>query len=146
MKISPQLQKRLIVSYILLLLLGFFYVRSVISEDVVDVDDKKEKVDTREVHPAKVFIRINADKVYSTRLETIDTVLDALEELRRRQNFIYEKTAYTYGTELNIIDNQKAPVGYRWNVYDNDKLITFDIHNIYLEDEKTYDIRLEKVE
>ncbi|MFC1700425.1 hypothetical protein ACFLZ4_02155 [Patescibacteria group bacterium] len=128
--------------YVVFLISSFFYVKSVLKEgDLRDYDDEVEKA--QKEHPVDVTLVVSGIS-YSVRLESGDTVLDLLEDLRGDDKFYYEKTDYTYGTELDTVDGVKPSSGYKWKVFKGEEDITYTIGDVYLTDKATYTIRLEK--
>ncbi|KKS21352.1 MAG: hypothetical protein UU80_C0030G0004 [candidate division WWE3 bacterium GW2011_GWA1_41_8] len=111
------------------------------------MDQKEEPKRVLEVKPVKVKLTIEqtgGSKEYSVELQNIDTVLDLLEEVREDQGFIYEKTAYTYGTIIDGIEGIKAPEGYMWRIFENNIDITENVSNESLNDGFFYSIKLVK--
>ena len=142
-----KLKKYLIVAYIILLVGGYFYINSILDVNKVSVDQKEEPKRVLEVKPVKVKLTIEqtgGSKEYSVELQNIDTVLDLLEEVREDQGFIYEKTAYTYGTIIDGIEGIKAPEGYMWRIFENNIDITGNVSNESLNDGFFYSIKLVK--
>ncbi|KKS18743.1 MAG: hypothetical protein UU77_C0069G0004 [candidate division WWE3 bacterium GW2011_GWC1_41_7] len=142
-----KLKKYLIVAYIILLVGGYFYINSILDVNKVSVDQKEEPKRVLEVKPVKVKLTIEltgGSKEYSVELQNIDTVLDLLEEVREDQGFIYEKTAYTYGTIIDGIEGIKAPEGYMWRIFENNIDITENVSNESLNDGFFYSIKLVK--
>jgi len=130
-----------ILGYILVLVVGFFYVRSVMNSSPVKQVDKEKEV--KEVHPVKVYLNFE-DKKLSESLTTGDSVGDFLDTLRDDNLIFFERVRYTYGISLDNVNRMKIPDGYEWRVYSPDGDITFDIDNISLVDNMTYDLRLVK--
>ena len=128
--------------YIIFLVFSFFYVRSVMKEG--DLRDYDETVDKAIKEVAVDVILVVGNESYSVKLESRDTVLDLLEDLRGDDKFHYEKTDYTYGTELDSVNGVKPSPGYKWKVFRGNEDITHTIGDIYLTDDTTYTIRLEK--
>ena len=128
--------------YVILLIFSFFYVKSVLKEgDLREYDNEVEKVEKE--HPVNVTLVVG-DRKYLVDLESGDTVLDLLEDLRGDDKFYYEKTDYTYGTELDSVNGVKPTLGYKWKLYKDDEDITYIMGDIFLTDDTTYTIRLEE--
>jgi len=133
--------------FLILILITVLFVRSAIKSDSVDVGTRKEKKEFV-VKPVKVKLNIVKDNLiifdYPVSLQNDDSILDMLEYLRNHKGFTYEKFAYIYGTEIDSINNIKAPIGFKWHLLNNSKNITFEIGNINLIDGEVYEIKLEK--
>ena len=141
MNFSPKTKKRLIIGYVGFLVISAIYVRSVLKNDQIEVEEREKEGKSVEIKPAKVFLQVKSGtkpQTYETSLMNVDTVLDLIEDLA------YEKTQYSYGTELDNINNQPTPEGYDWKVYYEGKDITYEIADWNLEDEKTYELVLTK--
>ena len=137
------LKKYLIWAYILLLVGGFFYVRNVLSTKTIK-ELKNEKKKVEEVHPAKVTLIVQGKDKFTSTLWTNDTVGDFLNRLRDDKSIFFERTKYIYGTEISDVNKIKITDGSKWKIYYNGKDITFDIDDLKLEDESTYELKLVK--
>ena len=146
-EISNKTKKGLIIGYIVLVAVSALYVRSVINSDEIKVQDEKKEKKSVESKPTKVYLTVTTGtttKEYNTTLQNVDSVLDFLENLRRHDEFTYEKISYTYGTELENINNQKAPDGYDWRLFLNNEDITYKAADTNLVDETHYELKLVK--
>lgn len=130
-------------SYVIIMVLGFFYVKNVLAT-VEILDYKKEKSDSFEVKPVIVKLNFNDQKTFRLKMQNTDSIGDFLDKIRDEELFFFERIKYTYGTELDYIDKQKTPVGFVWKIFLNGKDITFDIDKTNLTDDVTYDLRLIK--
>lgn len=135
-----KIKKILIPLYILFLIGSFFYVRSVVKEKSVDVDQKEEEK-VVEVKPVTVFLKYDGI-TQKMKMKNVETVLDLLETLRDDGKIIFEKTLYTYGIELDHFNRVVAPEGYHWRVFYKDQDITDSMGNVNLEDNSTYEVKL----
>lgn len=135
-----QIKRYLPYLYVLFLIFSFFYVTDVLREgELKEYDSSVEKAKKN----VDVDVTLIANgKIYTAKLRSNDTILDLFEDLRDHTDFYYEKTDYTYGTEIEMINGEKAPSGYKWKVYLNENVVTENIGDIYLEDEQTYIIKL----
>lgn len=135
-------KKYLIPAYILLLVFSFFYVRSVLNNESIKVMEK-EKIEENvfEIKPAVTYLNIEGGESYRVRLTNANSVYDILEYLRDENKLYFEKTSYTYGTELDIV-NTLPPNGYLWKVYYGDKDITYAIEELKIKDKDVYTIKL----
>jgi len=141
-------KKHLTIAYVFLLLFGSIFVYKTLQEKEVKVADKESKTTEIEVKPVVVYLNVQGSyglltNSYRARRQNTDTILDFFEHLRTNQDFWYEKTAYTYGTELDNINHVKAPKDYSWRVYLNDEDITYQLATKALEDDTTYILKLE---
>jgi len=138
-----KLKNYLIFTYIALLIGGYFYVSNILNHtEVIEVDKDEEKVE--EVKPLVVYLNVEGDKTYRSRLSTEDTVNDLFEALRDNKELFFEKTRYTYGNELDEVGHTKTPDEYKWKVFLNDEDITYQMDKLRLKDETTYTLRLVK--
>lgn len=137
------IKKALIWTYILFLFFGFFYVRNVLKTKSIK-EVKKEVKKVEEVHPAKVSLIVSGSKPLTGNLQSVDTLGDFLNYLRDENLLYFERTMYTYGTEINDINHVTTPEGYEWKMYLNQKDITFDIDNHKLLDGDIYELKLVK--
>ena len=83
-------------------------------------------------------------KKFRKRLNNADSLIDFMNDLRQEGLFMYERTAYTYGMELDQVSGISAPEGYKWKIYKGTEDITYEAEGILLEDETEYTIRLEE--
>ena len=144
---NPNTKKLLTIAYIIILISGFFYVRSILKVDRVDVEDKKSTKAVEEIKPADVTLVVEnegSSKKYETRLRNVDSVSDLLEDLRENQDFTYEKTYYSYGNVLDIVNGVRPPEGYRWRLFESDVDITNAFEKNNLKDNNTYYLRIIK--
>lgn len=142
---------------IIFAIFSYFFVKSALEDGEVKVLDQPEKEKALEIKPVKVTLTVldpntGGKREYKKRMQNNNSVLELLEKLREEDEFIYEKIAYTYGTEVDNINGIKAPEGYRWEVnYFAENLeitsnITFEIDDNYLIDKGKYRLKLEKVQ
>jgi len=143
MKMSSKVKNILIAAYILFMIFGAFYINSISKFTSIGQvnDNKTQPVKSK---PAKVTLIVNNSKTYTKTLENTDSVSYFLEQLRQDKTFSYEKISYTYGTEIDNVDGQVAPEGYKWKVYQDGKDITFNISDTQLTDQTTYELNLVK--
>jgi len=138
-----KLQNYMIFGYILFLVFGFVYVRKVITSTSIKTyekdNDKKESV-----KPAKAYLIFQGKDTFNARLQNIDTVGDFLNKLRDNDQLFFERTRYTYGTEISDVNHVKTPEGFEWKVFSNGTDITYAVDDIKLVDESTYELKLVK--
>lgn len=145
MKIKSLLKYKpyLIILYILTLIFGYFYVSNVLTTTQIK-EYKEEKKEVDEVKPAVVYLNFNNEKTFRLRLQNTESVADFLDKLRDDDLLFFERTLYTYGTELVNVDNRKIDEGYKWKVFLDGSDITYSIHDINLKDDFVYDLLLVK--
>lgn len=137
--------KIFIVVYIVLLILGSLYVKSVLKESPVEEEGAKEEVE--ETHLVNISLKVingTATNMYNAKLKNVDTVKDLLEEIRDHSDFSYEITEYFHKIEIDTVNKVKTPTGYKWIVMSNNNDITNDIGNTYLENNAVYELKLIK--
>jgi hypothetical protein len=144
MNLSPRVKNVLIVAYIIFVAFSFIYIRSINKYTKIEQVSETKDMDSDTSREAKVTLTINNTKSYTATLRTTDSVYELLEQLRNDGNFSYEKINYTYGTEVDIVNGEKAPEGYKWNFFVNGKDITFNILNVDLVDQQNYELNLVK--
>lgn len=138
-------------TYILFILGSYFYVKNVIASEeltIIDTDDPINK-EVEEVKPIDTILTITAPnytKTYQARVLTNDSVRDLLDHLREDQDFSYETTAYTYGTEISQVNGITPPEGFRWAIYNEGNDITYDIEKFGVDADtdllETYEFKL----
>jgi hypothetical protein len=143
MKLSPKAKTILIITYVLFMICGAFYI-SFISKFTSIYEVNENKTQAIKSKPARVTLIVNNLTTYTLTLDTEDSVAYLLDQLRKDTPFDFEKTRYTYGTEIDNINGQKAPDGYKWKILRNGLDITFTINNTKLIDQATYDLTLVK--
>jgi len=141
----PWLEKhksKLIVFYIALLVCVGVSITVVLNKDLIDVAEKEENNPTPS-QLIQVTLSIPQQNLeYAYELKNTDSVGDLLERLRDKENFWYEKINYTYGTELENINNITSQETTKWVVLHKDEDITHQLDNTTLEDDSVYELRL----
>lgn len=139
-------KSHLIVAYVVFLGLSYFYINHVLKQSFVPISETpKEEKKTIEVRDVNVDLKVDNGSnllTYHVTLKNTDSLYDMLERLRNKDSFKYEKIAYVYGTELDFINGDKAPDGYKWKLYDGEKDVTFYASDTNLVDGKTYSLVL----
>jgi hypothetical protein len=144
MQLFDKYEKFIPFIYIAFLIFLFVVGNSALNyEEVKEISEEEDKKDLR-VHPARVTLNVQGGDSYTVNLQTNDTVDDLLDELRAKNGFLYEKVAYTYGTELDNVGGLAAQDGFTWKVYKGDEDITFEIGRTRLEDEDVFVLKLEE--
>ncbi len=143
-----KIRKIFVPTYIVFLVVVAVFIKVNLKNNQVPVTKKEKQEKAAEIKPAKVYLNINDGKSitqYKTLLQNQDTVIELIDAARAENALSYERTAYAYGTEIDTINGQTAPEGYKWKVFSNNKNITYEVEAINLEDGAVYDIRLEKM-
>jgi hypothetical protein len=143
MRMTSKVKNILIIAYIIFMVFGVIYVNAVSKLTSIGQvnDNKEEPVKSK---PAKVSLIVKGSKTYTITLQTTDSVSYLFDQLRKDKVFNYEKTRYTYGTEINSVNGERAPEGYKWKIYLDGKDITFNISDVQLADKNTYELNLVK--
>jgi len=148
--LSSKVKKYFAITYVIFLIVGFFFIRDVIFNHEVPVSKKESKKTEVEVKfvSNKIIVQSENGVLLSTyttskknKRKNTDTLLDLLNYLREEEGLFYEKTAYVYGMALENVNNVSIPSHFIWKVFHNDKDITFDIHNIHLQNNAEYIIK-----
>lgn len=142
---TSKIKTRLYLTYVVCLPLMVLYVHSIISKNLVDTKVVGDKKQVTEIHPADVRLVYYAGTVkteYSTRLQDSDTVYDLLETVRVKNGLKYEKSAYTYGIEIDSVAGVRPASGYKWSVLKDGADITQNISEQNLKDGDLYELRM----
>jgi len=142
------LNKLLLPLYILFLIFSYFYVKSVIKGIPVSVEDK---IDEKSVEVKRVDVTLTVKtptftKTYKQESKTNKTVSDLLLQVRENNtDFTFDRTAYSYGSQLDHVNNIKATDTMSWKIFDGDNDITSKMDSIELVDGKSYLLVYEKI-
>ena len=142
---NPKIKKRLIIGYIIFLIFGVFYVRSIVKSSSVDVSQKSVEKKVPEVKEANVTLIVQngaQTTEYKHRGKNVDSVIDLFEKLRSDQSFTYQTVEYIYGTEIESVNGVKAAQNQKWKLFDGETDITNTIHDVKLLDDKVYTLKL----
>ncbi len=144
--LNKSLKKKLSITYaIILAALGLFIYFS-LQKDYVEVKEKESDKQGREERTVDVALNVESGDTYKLKMKNTDTVLDLLEEVRDKNDFTFERTAYTYGNEIEQV-NKKVPLeGEEWAVFKNEEDITKEIGDIYLENDQVYEVKTIRTE
>ncbi|KKS34080.1 hypothetical protein A2380_00805 [candidate division WWE3 bacterium RIFOXYB1_FULL_43_24] len=143
-----KLNKLLLPLYILFLIFSYFYVKSVIKGIPVSVEDK---IDEKSVEVKRVDVTLTVKtptftKTYKQESKTNKTVSDLLLQVRENNtDFTFDRTAYSYGSQLDHVNNIKATDTMSWKIFDGDNDITSKMDSIELVDGKSYLLVYEKI-
>jgi hypothetical protein len=138
--LNKRLKKKLSVIYaILLAALGLFIYFS-LQRDYVEVEEKESDKVGREERMVDVVLNVEDGGTYDLKMKNTDTILDLLEEVRDNTDFSFEKVAYTYGTEIDQVNKEHPPEGTKWAVFKDNENVTSEIGDIYLENDKNYEL------
>lgn len=140
------------VKILVLIILAFIsystynFIKTALAEDDVKIIDKPQSTHEQEEKPVRVYLTVNylGNKTsYSKRMQNTNSVLDLFELLRAEEGFAYEKIAYTYGTEIENINNIPAPEGYKWKVFmTSDRQSVDDLNSNILLPDGEYELLL----
>lgn len=145
MNISPKLKNILIVSYVAVLALGAIFVKSVISDEGVQISQKEEEKSLPKPVEANISITIISNNLtlpYSLTTDESKSVIGMLDQLQKDNKLSYEKTEYTYGTEIDNINGQIASDNSKWAVMLDGKDVTTQINELNVQNGKTYEIKI----
>lgn len=140
-----------IVSYILLLIISFFYVHWAINQDRIHVLTKKnnDNEDIIEEHFVRALVKLESPAGYreysvtkKDELKNVDTVEDLLKKLWESQNFYFEKNSYVYGNGIDNVNYIAAPLGYTWRIFLFDKDVTANFGHTNLMDDAVVTLKL----
>jgi len=143
-----KLNKLLLPLYILFLIFSYFYVKTVIKGIPVSVEDK---IDEKSVEVKRVDVTLTVKtptftKTYKQESKTNKTVSDLLLQVRENNtDFTFDRTAYSYGSQLDHVNNIKATDTMSWKIFDGDNDITSKMDSIELVDGKSYLLVYEKI-
>jgi hypothetical protein len=131
--------------YIVILLLSFFYIKSVLKQS--PLEEKQDKKEIQQPYPVLVTLKVNNGIVtltYTAQLKNTNSVRSLLEEIRDHNNFSFEITEYFHKIEIDTVNKIKTPDGYRWIVLSDGIDITNEIGNTYLKMDGIYELKLIK--
>jgi len=140
--LNKALRKKLSYLYVILAIATGIFIYYSLSLEPIQVVEKEPSKKTEEVKPVKVTLRFEDGTSYTKRMQNTDSVLDFIESLRNETNFIFEKTAYIYGMEIEHINNVYPSEGARWAVLLEDEDITAQIGDLCLANGLVYDLKL----
>jgi len=140
--LNKALRKKLSYLYVILAVATGIFIYYSLSLEPIQIVEKEPSKKIEEVKPVKVTLRFEDGTSYTKRMQNTDSVLDFIESLRNETNFIFEKTAYIYGTEIEHVNNVYPSEGARWAVFLAGDDITLQIGDVYLADGLIYDLKL----
>jgi|GEM_PF-3277633 len=136
-----KLRKVLVTGYVIFLILSFFYVRSVLEGVPVSVEDTSNTKNI-EYKPVKVSLTVKGpsiNKTYSHKLNSNDSISDLLLVVKEENtDFTFDKISYSYGSELEHVNNIKNTLDMKWKIYDGTEDVTLQIDSTKLKDGKNY--------
>lgn len=136
--------------YILALVVGYFFVKDALNTSSAIAVDEEKVIKHIDEKPVDVTLKINSgrnDIVFELRMNNTNTVLDILDKLTTEGGLKFERTAYTYGTEIEHINSIYATDSLKWKVLmkvDREQAAN-QIQNLNLEGEEA-DIVLKAVD
>jgi hypothetical protein len=137
-------KKILIILYLVFITFSFFYVKNVLKEESVGVYQREIKK-VEEEYPVNVTFRYydnNNVREFKETLKNTDTIDELLQLMRKKNILTYETNKYTYGTEIESINNIKPPINYKWVVFTDGNDVTIEIGSRRLEDNKIYELKM----
>lgn len=137
-------KKILIILYLVFITLSFFYIRDVLKEERVSVYQKEIKK-FEEEYPVNVTFRYhdnNTVREFRETLKNTDTIEELLQLMRKKKILTYETNKYTYGTEIDSINDIKPASNYKWVVLSDGNDVTLEINSKRLENNKTYELKM----
>ena len=140
--LNKDLRKKLSFLYVVLILATGAFVWYSLNLEPIQVREKSSSKKVMEVKPAKVTLRLENGEFYTKRMENTDSVLDLMESLRDDTDFIFEKTAYIYDTEIEHVNHMYPEEGEYWSVLLEGVDITARIGDTYLINGLVYDLKL----
>lgn len=134
----------IIISYTLILVLTFFYIKSVLKHERVDIyKEKKETIEeTFSVNVSLNFISGTTVKTFKKEMKNNNTVQSFLKELREDGDLIYELDEYTYGPRIISVNNIIPKTGFEWAIFLGDENITTDIGNLLIQRDAVYTLKM----
>lgn len=142
-----KLNKLLVPLYIVFLILSFFYVRSVLKGVPVSTAGTLEE-ENPEVKNITVSLTVKAPaytKIYTQQSKSVDSASDLLLKIKENNaDFSFDRTAYSYGSEIDHVNNIKSTETMRWKMLDGDTDITLKMDDTNLMDGKNYMLVYEK--
>ncbi len=137
-------KKILIISYLVFLILSFFYIKNVLKEESVGVYQKEIKnfEDEYEVSVTFRYYDNNSVREFKETLKNTDTIEELLQLMRKKNVLTYETNKYTYGTEIESINTRKPADNYKWVIFSDGNDVTLEIGSKRLEDNKIYELRM----
>ncbi len=143
-----KLNKLLVPLYILFLIFSFFYVKSVLKGVPVSTADKKEEenVGIKNITVTLTVMSPSYTKTYTQQSKNVDSASDLLLKIKENnQDFTFDRTAYSYGSEFDHVNNLEATETMKWKMLDGETDITLKMDSMYLVDGKNYILVYEKV-
>ena len=136
----------MMISYIVLSALLVVYVESILKREDLKIYEKK-KVEIEETFPVDVTLKVTQGKTvkeYSKILKSTDSVEDLLKKFRNSGYISYELLKYTYGIDIESVNDIKPENGYKWAILKDDNDVTLQMDKIYLEKNKIYELKIVK--
>jgi len=141
-----RLKKILLIIYLVVLPTSYIYINSVLTKNIIKINEKdnKDGKTTEKNYSIDIKLLVHHDGTetsYKASKKNTDTVEDLLRHLRDHQGFIYEKTEYIYGIEIETVNHTHPNNNYKWAIFDKETNVTKDINSIRLTDNTTYIIK-----
>ena len=143
-----KLNKLLVPLYALFLILSFFYVKSILKGVPVSTVDTLEE-ENPEVKSITVSLTVKAPtytKTYNQQSKSADSASDLLLKIKENNpDFTFDRTAYSYGSEVDHVNNIKSTETMKWKMLDGNTDITLKMDDTTLVDGKNYVLMYEEV-
>ena len=143
-----KLNKLLVPLYVLFLILSFFYVKSILKGVPVSTVDTLEE-ENPEVKSIAVSLTVKAPtytKTYTQQSKSADSTSDLLLKIKENNpDFTFDRTAYSYGSEVDHVNNIKSTETMKWKMLDGNTDITLKMDDTTLVDGKNYVLMYEEV-
>lgn len=105
--------------------------------------------ETVEVKTITVSLTVNAPgstKTYKQETKNIDTVADLLLKIKESNpGFTFDRTAYSYGSEFDHVNNINSTETMKWRIFDGDTDVTLKMNDTVLIDGKNYTLSYQAV-
>ena len=143
-----KLNKLLVPLYVLFLILSFFYVKAILKGVPVSTVDTLEE-ENPEVKSITVSLTVKAPtytKTYTQQSKSADSTSDLLLKIKENNSdFTFDRTAYSYGSEVDHVNNIKSTETMKWKMLDGNTDITLKMDDTTLVDGKNYVLMYEEV-
>ena len=136
-----KLNKLYVPLYVFFLIFSFFYVKSVLKGVSVYTADKtgEDNADIKNINVTLTVKTPTYTKTYGQESKSVDSVSDLLLKVKENNpDFTFDRTAYSYGSEFDHINNIRATETMRWIMLDGAMDITLKMDDTTLVDGKNY--------
>jgi hypothetical protein len=147
--ISTKTRKILIVSYILLIMFSFLYVRWVLNTERIDIVTDSPPPPATETQTFRVYLIVDTGTTqyeYSFRLQNTNSVMRLIDEARKEDNLTYETEQYVDRMEFAHVMGIVPGDNRSWRVFYEGEDITYKVEDIKLSREAEYTLKLVNIE